>query len=228
MSDDALIHVAILKPDLVQAVLDGRKTVESRLTVQPRPPLGVIEAGERLFLKVSSGPFRATAVASAVREYRDLDPAGVRGLHAEWNDRVLGPTAYWQAKAGSRFAVMVTLTRVEACEVGPAYRIEHMKAWYALPDAASPWHERVITAGAIRNGYLAVPKTVEIAAGEPFVLTLPDGEVVETPLAEGRRLQWRGWGTWYRAQQALPGDRVVMLHQRDGSYGVRLIRSTPH
>ena len=55
-------HLVILKKPYLEAILSGRKTIESRFTKTKRPPFGQIEAGDRLFLKLSSGPVCGTAV----------------------------------------------------------------------------------------------------------------------------------------------------------------------
>jgi len=61
-----MIHVAILKPGYIQAILAGTKTIESRLTKTAQPPYGKVVTGERLYLKASGGPStRNTAKRSA-------------------------------------------------------------------------------------------------------------------------------------------------------------------
>jgi len=46
----------ILKKPSLAAILDGRKQIESRFTRTRRAFRGRVEAGDRLFLKQSSGP----------------------------------------------------------------------------------------------------------------------------------------------------------------------------
>ena len=60
------VHVAILMRRYLDLVLAGRKTIESRLTRTSRAPYEQIHAGERIYFKVSAGPFMATAVVYAV------------------------------------------------------------------------------------------------------------------------------------------------------------------
>src|SRR5690606_5364590 len=98
----------------IRMMLDGRKTVESRLTRMNRAPFRAIEAGDRIYFKASSGPFMATAVADAVAFYDELNPAAIAKLKQRYNDRVCGDDAYWQWKRTSRYATFVELREVQA------------------------------------------------------------------------------------------------------------------
>ncbi len=65
-------HVAILYKRYIDLILAGRKTVESRLTKGLIEPYGRIEPGDRIWFKVTSGPFMATAIADAVAFHEGL------------------------------------------------------------------------------------------------------------------------------------------------------------
>jgi len=218
-----MIHIAILKPGYIRAILDGRKTIESRLTKTNQPPHGVIKPGERLFLKASGGAFMATAIAGKVRSWADMTPADVRAIRATYGKSIGGDKAYWQAKRDARFATLVTLKDVEPIDVGPAYKIAYMKAWYVLDDHLGPLADYVLTAGAIRNRYASIPWKSKALSGQPLWITLPDGTIIKTELASGRRLRWRGWADLYRNANAQTGDRLRYVRTAAGHYQVRLI-----
>ena len=133
-----MIHVAILIPGYIDAILDGRKTIESRLTKTAQPPFGKIKAGQRLYLKASGGPFMATAVAGGVQSFDGLTPGGIDKLREQHNDRICGDDAFWQAKRDSRFATLIELTEVEPIDIGPPYKKAYMKAWYVLDADRDP------------------------------------------------------------------------------------------
>jgi hypothetical protein len=69
-----LIHIAVLIQPYLDFILQGKKTVESRLTMQARDPFDNIEKGERIYFKQSSGPYRATAIADQVLFEDNLTP----------------------------------------------------------------------------------------------------------------------------------------------------------
>lgn len=215
------IHVAILKPIYIRAILDGRKTIESRLTIQERPPYGVMQPGERLFIKASGGPFKATAIAGKVTQFNNLTPKRVESLRRRYQKRVGGDNAYWQSKRSSRFAVFVTLHDVSTLDVGPVYPKVNMKAWHVLDDSASPMFEITLTQGAIHNRYVSLGRDSRIVeAVAPMTLIMPDGKTVLTKVARGAMLRWRGWGAYYKRHGMLPGDRVRFVATGPRTYRV--------
>lgn len=152
-------HVAVLKRVYLGAILDGSKTVESRLSVNRVAPFGVVRAGETILFKACGGGFGAQAVAERVHEYEDLDARGVRRLRRLWNHRVGGDDVYWDRKAATaRFATIIELTDVRPLERGPALAPLHGRAWVVLPwprvrrRVASSDGPRVrVTPGALRS-----------------------------------------------------------------------------
>ncbi len=222
-------HVAILRRPYVDMILRGEKTIESRLTVRPLPPYRAIEPGQRICIKISSGPYAAEAVATKVVFYDGLTPARVEQLRRQYQRHVGGDDDYWRAKANVRYATFITLGQVRASTLGPPIRSSGL-AWFVLDDlsprgAVKSHHaldatalasQRVIwSAGAIRNRYLRLPVELRrrIAADRPLLLTLPDGKTVSTRLLDNGMIQWRQWGPVFAAQGIAPGAamRLDML-----------------
>ncbi|QOI99488.1 MAG: ASCH domain-containing protein [Phycisphaeraceae bacterium] len=102
-------HLAILKPRYLDAILDGRKTIECRLMRNRVPPFGLVRPGDRIFLKDSGGPIRGVARAAAVRDLSGLTPASILDLEREFNGRVLGDAEFWRKKAGARYGTLIWL-----------------------------------------------------------------------------------------------------------------------
>ena len=221
-----MIHVAILKRGYVHAILEGRKTIESRLTKTMQAPHGKVAQGDRLFLKASSGPFMATAIAGTVKTYKDMQAKDVRQLQKRFNKQIAGDDAYWELKKDSRFATLIELKEIEPIEAGPKYKVAHMKAWYVLDETFSPMRDWTITPGALRNNYacLPTPETSSLKPGSPISLTLPDGGVIETELARSRMLRWRGWGKVYESAGATAGDALRFIAVEPGRYTVAVVR----
>lgn len=218
------IHVAILKRPYVKLILEGRKTVESRLTRTLLPPYDVIQAGQRIFLKVSSGPFMATAVAGRIDQYHDLSQSDVQQLRKRYDRDVCGNVEYWKLKRDSRYAVFVELRQVQPIEVGPAYP-KSMRAWHVVDDKLNPIMDVTLTAGAIRNRYLTLPGTSTQMREHALTLLLPDDQTVVTKFAAGKAmLRWRGWGAYYQANQLKPGDVVRFVTLGGRRYRVSFIK----
>ena len=214
------IHVAILKRPYLKLILSGQKTVESRLTRNNPPPYNVIQTGERIFLKASSGPFMATALAGTIEQHRDLTPPGITKLRKRLDKAVCGNDEYWQMKRESRFAVFVSLMQVEPIEVGPAYP-KSMRAWHVVDDHLSPLMDIALTDGAIRNSYLSLPDTSPNMRSKDITLVMPDGQEIATGFADGKpMLRWRGWSAYYQENRSAPGDMVRFVATGSGRYRV--------
>ena len=80
-------HLAILKKPYLDMILDGRKQIESRFSKVRGPAFGRVFVGDRLFLKVSSGPVCATAKVAAVENFDGLTPQRMVEIREKYNSR---------------------------------------------------------------------------------------------------------------------------------------------
>ena len=202
------IHVAILKKPYIDLVVDGQKTVESRLTQNALPPYRMIQLGERIYFKESCGPFRAMGVADTVEFHEGLTPSEVNAIRRKWNDRICGDDAYWKLKANRRYASLISLRDVEPIDFAPRFTKSNGLAWFVLDETCDPMFETVVTRGAIRNGYLSVPPAVHAFPASGFELELPDGQRIKTEIARGGMMRKRGWLAIYKSHGVRVGDRV--------------------
>lgn len=242
-----MIHVAVLLKLYLDAVLDGRKTVECRLTIQPRVPYDAIEQGERIYFKQSSGPYRATARAEHVIFENDLTPKRIRQLQRDYNDLVCGDSRFWKAKRNSRFATFIWLKDVQPIETGPALRPLQGVAWVKLdetptwktPKPANDSFQTELTQGNLNNNSISVRKIVDLfpahsiggptkgEAAEPLTLILHDGPTIETDIVGSKGiLRYRTWGTWFKKHGARPGDRIVFTPVDEKTYFVAIARGS--
>ncbi len=236
------IHVAILRPPYSRLILAGRKTIESRLTKSDLVPFEAIKTGERIFIKQTSGPFIATAVAGQVHFFDRLTRDKIAALKARFNEQVCGDDEFWQWKRDSKFATFIELTHVQPVDRGPRMTPSSGLAWFVLPDELAPsvpvMFEVTLTAGAIKNHYLRVARKVfefdakhyggkTIAqAGVPITLILPDGSRIATDIVSNQMLRWRGWQAWYQASHMVPGDLVRFVEQKPGEYVVTFVNQS--
>ncbi len=141
-----MIHVAVLRPRYARLVLSGAKTIESRLAQSRRAPFGAIAAGDRVYFKVSAGPFIARARAAKVMFHEELTPSFVRALKRDHNHAILADPEYWRQKVSARFATLVWLEEVSGVSVGPLFPPLCGRGWLTLPDSAAgplrPWRSR--------------------------------------------------------------------------------------
>lgn len=177
-----MIHVAVLLRPYLDLILQGKKTVECRLTKDARDPFENIEAGERIYFKLSAGPYAATAVVEHVLFESNLTVRRVNEIRRDYNDLICGEPAYWNWKRHAKYCTLIWLNDVTPIDNGPQIRplqgvawltMEEETAWRRLekmpaqmqfngaakPQAAS-FHV-AITEGNVRNNSLYVTKVAE-------------------------------------------------------------------
>jgi ASC-1-like (ASCH) protein len=124
-------HLVILKKSYIDAILAGKKTVESRFYKTNQKCLCQIAAGDKLFLKESSGPVLATAIVSSVRIFTDLTPDQIQELKQKHNQEILGDEQYWREKADARYGLLCRLKDV--LPITPRFiRKLDWRAWVVL------------------------------------------------------------------------------------------------
>jgi len=129
-------HLAILKKPYLEAILDGSKTIESRFTMTRRAHFGRVLAGDKLFLKESSGPVRAVATASVVKNFENLTPQQIIEIKLQYNHHIRGSDEYWRSKADCRFGFLVWLKDVEPIEP-VRIRKRDWRGWVVLTEKES-------------------------------------------------------------------------------------------
>ena len=126
-------HLVILKKPYLDAILEGRKQIESRFIRTRRYALGRVQAGDKLFLKLSSGPVCATATVATVKNFENLTPEQIAGLKQRYNHYIGGDDKYWHSKANCRFGFLVWLKDARAIEP-VQIRKKDWRAWVVLTE----------------------------------------------------------------------------------------------
>lgn len=128
-SGQSQTHVAVLKREYIDAILDGRKTIESRLSRTRREPLHAVRPGDTVYFKQSSGGYRAAARVRRVEFHEDLSPKDVRAIKRRVNSSVLGDPTYWRQKLGAKYATLLWLCDVRKTATGPHINRLFGRAW---------------------------------------------------------------------------------------------------
>ncbi|HBG78289.1 MAG TPA: hypothetical protein DDW84_05505 [Phycisphaerales bacterium] len=124
-------HLVILKKQYLDKILDGSKTIESRLTKGKCPPFDCVSPGDVLFFKESAGMVVAKAQAATVKQFSELTPQAIAKLKTEYNARICGDDEYWQLKADSKYATLIKLKNVETIPPRRIYK-KDWRAWVVL------------------------------------------------------------------------------------------------
>jgi ASC-1-like (ASCH) protein len=126
-------HLVILKKPYLEAILDGRKTIESRFTITKRSPFGQVSAGDKIFFKLSSGPVCGKAVVAAIKYFENLTPKQILKIKEQYNHLIAGSNEYWQSKINCGYGFLVWLKDARA--IGPVRIIKKdWRAWVVLTE----------------------------------------------------------------------------------------------
>ncbi len=109
-------HLVILKKPYLDMILEGRKRIELRLYKTRHPAFGRVFAGDKLFLKISSGPVCATATVEAVKKFEDLTPGRILELKQQYNHDIGGDDEHWRSKMDCKYCILIWLKDVKAIE----------------------------------------------------------------------------------------------------------------
>jgi ASC-1-like (ASCH) protein len=127
----SIFHLVILRKEYLDKILNGSKRIELRLTKSAVPPFGCISIGDSLILKESSGPVCAVAQVAVIKQFKDLTPAKIAQLKAQYNHLILGNDEYWKFKSDSKFATLCWLNNVRSIAPARIYK-KDWRAWVVL------------------------------------------------------------------------------------------------
>jgi hypothetical protein len=103
------VHLAVFVGPYLEAILDGRKTVESRFTVHRCTPYGRVQRGDIIILKKSGGPVIGLALAGKA-EYYELTPSVFNELRSRFARQLFAEDDdFWTLRAEKRFATLIEI-----------------------------------------------------------------------------------------------------------------------
>jgi hypothetical protein len=129
----ATSHLVILKKPYLNMIPEGRKRIELRLTKRRQHGFGRVWPGDRLFLKISSGPIRATAAVTDVKTFENLTPNRIIEIKRRYNHNIGGPDEYWQSKMDCKFCLLVWLKDIRAIDPVRIHK-KDWRAWVVLTE----------------------------------------------------------------------------------------------
>ena len=126
-------HLVVLKKPYLDAILAGQKRIESRFTKAKHYAFGRVLPGDKLFLKVSSGPVCATAIVAEVKNFENLNPTQIAEIKRQYNPYIGGDEKYWQSKSNCGFGFLVWLKEVKSIEPVRINK-KDWRAWVVLTE----------------------------------------------------------------------------------------------
>jgi hypothetical protein len=111
--DDApgALHIAVMHEPFLSLLLTGRKTIESRFSVNRVCPFQSVAAGDVLALKAQSGPILGLAIVEHAAFY-ELDPDTWEHLRNEYAGPLCAENdAFWHERARARYGSLLRVAQ---------------------------------------------------------------------------------------------------------------------
>ena len=124
--------MAIVSASYARAILDGRKTIESRFSRDRRAPWGRVRRGDRVWVKVSGGPVVADCTVRRVIQFADLTADQLADARRQWGALVVAPAAYWNQRRHKRFGVLIWLGKPRPPRQAPRIDRQYGAGWITL------------------------------------------------------------------------------------------------
>src|ERR1700694_3972429 len=103
-------HIAILShKSVLDKIISGEKTIESRFSRVKSLPYGHIAAGDKVYFKLSGGPILGSATIHAVEEYDNLTPSHIEKLAKNYERELAISVDFLARKLESKFASLLFL-----------------------------------------------------------------------------------------------------------------------
>jgi len=113
-------------------IVQGRKTIESRFSINRVAPYGRVAPGDVLLLKGVSSPVKAVAMVDEVLQYR-VNEATLLSIRERYADEICAPADFYRDKAAASYATLMHIVHV--CEIEPLNVEKHdRRGWVVVLD----------------------------------------------------------------------------------------------
>ncbi|MHB8643639.1 MAG: ASCH domain-containing protein [Gaiellaceae bacterium] len=130
------VHLAIFHEPFLSLLLAGKKTVESRFSVNRIAPFGVVARDDLILLKRSTGPIVGIALAGDPGFY-ELDPDSWATIRRRFAAAICAPDeGFWAARAHARYATLIPIKAAVAVAPFPITKRDR-RGWVLLPPPLS-------------------------------------------------------------------------------------------
>lgn len=103
------VHLGVFVEPYLEAILDGRKTIESRFALHRCAPYRQVTSGDVILLKRSGGPVVGIAQALDPDFYR-LGPGDIEAIRLEHAEELYAlDDEFWSARSSKRYATLIRL-----------------------------------------------------------------------------------------------------------------------
>lgn len=132
-------HLAIFSPNVINAIISGKKTIDSRFSKNRIAPFLQVEAGDLVYVKAPGEDINAQFRVKKVLYFEAFEKEDFDQIVAMywskigWNDEKDETRFKKEKKEGSRYATLIWMDEVEQFIVPPVrIRKSDNRAWVVL------------------------------------------------------------------------------------------------
>ncbi len=131
------VHLGVFVEPFLEAILDGRKTIESRFGVHRCTPFERVQRGDIILLKRSGGPVVGLALAGEATYYK-LDTEILDDLRDRFATQLFAEDdEFWSARADKRFATLIEIDDTVKIDTMTVEKRDR-RGWVTYVDARKP------------------------------------------------------------------------------------------
>lgn len=117
-------HLAIVNKKFADAILNGRKSIETRFSKHNIPPFGRVSVGDIVYLKISGGEIVGQYRVKKVFYYQGITPTDFDKIFVEFGKFILSgdksqDQQYMEEKRGSMFGTLIFIGESERFITSP-------------------------------------------------------------------------------------------------------------
>ncbi len=102
-------HLAVMNKEVIESILTGSKTVESRFSQKRISPFGEVSPGDTVYMKPQGGAIIGQFKVGKVISYQGLDKADIAKIIKDYG-QMIGP---WKIEDGVKFATLIFIAESE-------------------------------------------------------------------------------------------------------------------
>ncbi|MFC1617763.1 hypothetical protein ACFL2B_00615 [Patescibacteria group bacterium] len=125
-------HLAVFSKGVIEQILGGEKTIESRFAKFKFAPYKRIAEGDIVYMKESGGKVKGKFTAGKVIFLEDLDAKRLKHIKAKYGERLKVSSSFWQTKAKARYATLIAIKNAEALTNPLALDKHDKRSWVVL------------------------------------------------------------------------------------------------
>lgn len=127
------VHLAIFSEPFLTYLLSGRKTLESRLSMNRTAPFGIVAKGDIVVVKKSGGDICAVFRVSEVQFFSNLNAEIIKRIDERYGSKILWnlEPAFLLSKADAKFLTLISISSLHRL-TGITTEKNDMRAWVTV------------------------------------------------------------------------------------------------